>query len=300
MATRAAVSVAQLQARRQRPWPLRSDGTWLWLATAALLSLSLCASSSLLSVSARAVPTSVVGSVNVIYLATMQQVTQTHQHSRQCTTPRLAPPRRTARRISANQHQQPARLHTNAGRLARWGACACAHGAVDCCCHCRCRCCRCQSLQAYQVSTSTPEFNRTTFTPTSGLDAGAATLTDGLADFAVTTSSVPDALAAKYPNLRAYPFMTTAMSPGYNLPSEVGSATLVLTPLTMCRITRGNITHWSAAEGRKSGRSGAVPSRVQFTPESWCHEYCHCLLRLHFSISRALALTRHGVALCAL
>lgn len=100
-----------------------------------------------------------------------------------------------------------------------------------------------QSLQAYQVST--PEFNRTTFTPTSGLEVGAATLTDGLVDFAVTTSSVPDAIQAKYPNLRAYPFMTTAMTPGYNLPADVvGSATLVLKPLTMCKITRGEITYW--------------------------------------------------------
>jgi len=62
--------------------PLRSDGTLRrCLALLSLSLLSLCASSSL--VAARAVPTTVVGSVNVIYLAAMQQVSEAEQKQQQ-------------------------------------------------------------------------------------------------------------------------------------------------------------------------------------------------------------------------
>ena len=64
----------------------------------------------------------------------------------------------------------------------------------------------------------------------------------------MTTTSVPDAMSAVHPTLDAYPMATVPVMPVYNLPTAtVGLAQLVLTNQAMCRIWRGNITHWSVA-----------------------------------------------------
>ena len=47
-----------------------------------------------------------------------------------------------------------------------------------------------------------------------------------------------------------------SVAPAYNLPAIVGSVTLALDALILCRMWRGNITHWSARSCGNKGRLG--------------------------------------------
>lgn len=101
-----------------------------------------------------------------------------------------------------------------------------------------------QSLLAYQLLV--PSFSAT-LGYNSGREGGLNAATSGSWDWVVTTSSVPDSVRAAHPTLESYPIATVGIAPAYNLPTAtVGSATLSLTNQAMCRIWRGNITHWSA------------------------------------------------------
>lgn len=81
----------------------------------------------------------------------------------------------------------------------------------------------------------------------SGLPGGLAAATSGLYDFTVTSSSFPDTLKAGYPSIDSFPINAAGVAPYYSLPTgTLGSATLTLTTVAMCKIWRGNITYWSA------------------------------------------------------
>lgn len=108
-----------------------------------------------------------------------------------------------------------------------------------------------ESLTAYQLQADLPWI---TLSVQSGSVAGIAAATSGLYDWVVTTSSVSEAMRAAHPNLEAYPLITVPITPAYNLPTAtVGSATLSLHSEVMCRIWRGNITHWSVAAKEQKG-----------------------------------------------
>lgn len=80
----------------------------------------------------------------------------------------------------------------------------------------------------------------------SGLPGGLAAASSGSYDFTVTSSSVPDTLKAGFPSLEAFPIMAAGIAPYYSLPTgTVGTAMLTLTTVAMCKIWRGNLTHWS-------------------------------------------------------
>ena len=96
---------------------------------------------------------------------------------------------------------------------------------------------------AYQVAN--PELQgAVTLTGQSGFAAGQAAALSGNYDFTITTSSVPDDTRATNPTMRSYPLLASAVALNYFLPDTVGSAQLKLTNLAICRMSRGNITHW--------------------------------------------------------
>lgn len=102
-----------------------------------------------------------------------------------------------------------------------------------------------QSLLAYQLQVAS--FSGVSLAYNSGLVGGLSAATSGSFDWVVTTSSVPDYVRAAHPTLESYPIATVGIAPAYHLPTAtVGTATLSLTNEAMCRIWRGNITHWSA------------------------------------------------------
>jgi hypothetical protein len=128
-----------------------------------------------------------------------------------------------------------------------------------------------QALLAYQLQV--PTFTGVTLSFTSGLDNGMRAVRSTQFDWVVDTNSLPDWLRGSRPTLEAFPIATISVAPAYNLPATVGSATLALDALTLCRMWRGNITHWSAATAatrggrakqgnppRKSGRSSEMNS----------------------------------------
>ena len=108
-----------------------------------------------------------------------------------------------------------------------------------------------QALLAYQLQV--PTFTGVTLSFTSGLDNGMRAVRSTQFDWEVDTNSLPDWLRGSRPTLEAFPVATISVAPAYNLPATVGSATLALDALTLCRMWRGNITHWSA---RSSGNKG--------------------------------------------
>ena len=100
-----------------------------------------------------------------------------------------------------------------------------------------------QALLAYQLQE--PSFTGVTLSVNSGLANGLAAATSGQWDFVVTSSSVPDAMRATSPTMESYPIAVGGVAPFYNLPTDVvGTATLTLTNLAICRMWRGDITHW--------------------------------------------------------
>ena len=107
-----------------------------------------------------------------------------------------------------------------------------------------------QSLLAYQLQV--PTFTGVTISSNSG-DTGLDMATSGNFDWTIATGSVPDRVRAIHPTLEAYPIATVGIAPAYNLPAAVGSATLTLTNEAMCRIWRGNITHWSVGVQPRRG-----------------------------------------------
>jgi ABC-type phosphate transport system substrate-binding protein len=68
-------------------------------------------------------------------------------------------------------------------------------------------------------------------------------------DFLVSTASPTPADYQAMPTLGYYPFQGNGIVPTYNLPTSVSNAeTLALDGVTMCKIMRGNITHWNDPE----------------------------------------------------
>ena len=108
-----------------------------------------------------------------------------------------------------------------------------------------------EALLAYQLVE--PNLTGATLSSNSG-DTGLAMATSGNFDWTVTTTSLPDRVRAAHRTLESYPIATVGIAPAYNLPDSVGDSTLTLSTETMCRIWRGNITHWSVAVRRQ--RSG--------------------------------------------
>jgi ABC-type phosphate transport system substrate-binding protein len=108
-----------------------------------------------------------------------------------------------------------------------------------------------EALLAYQLVE--PAFTGVTLSSNSG-DNGLAMAASGNFDWTVTTTSLPDKMRKVHPTLESYPIAMVGIAPAYNLPDSVGDSTLTLTTETMCRIWRGNITHWSVAMRRQ--RSG--------------------------------------------
>jgi ABC-type phosphate transport system substrate-binding protein len=113
-----------------------------------------------------------------------------------------------------------------------------------------------QSLLAYQLQV--PTFTGVTLSSNIG-DTGLAMATSGNFDWTISTGSVPDRARTAHPTLEAYPVATIGVVPAYNLPvATVGDATLTLVNEVMCRIWRGNITHWSVAVRQRSARDRAA------------------------------------------
>ena len=104
-----------------------------------------------------------------------------------------------------------------------------------------------QALLAYQLQV--PEFTGVTITSHSGLAAGLAAAQSGAFDFVVGSSSAPDSMRTTSPTMESYPIAVAGVAPFYNLPAEVGTDVLTLTNEAMCRMWRGDITHWSAEKG---------------------------------------------------
>jgi ABC-type phosphate transport system substrate-binding protein len=91
-----------------------------------------------------------------------------------------------------------------------------------------------------------PEFTRVTFASSSGSTGGIKDAISGAFDLVVSTNPIPYAMQPSAPNVKSYPFFSSAYAPFYNFPVKtVGSAQLVLTMLAMCQIWRKNITVWS-------------------------------------------------------
>ena len=88
---------------------------------------------------------------------------------------------------------------------------------------------------------------------TIGLDNGMRAVRSTQFDWVVDTNSLPDWLRRSRLALEAFPTATISVAPAYNLPATVGSATLALDALTLCRMWRGNITLWSAATAATKG-----------------------------------------------
>ena len=99
-----------------------------------------------------------------------------------------------------------------------------------------------QALLAYQLQV--PEFTGVTITSHSGLAAGLAAAQSGAFDFVVGSSSAPDSMRTTSPTMESYPIAVAGVAPFYNLPAEVGTDVLTLTNEAMCRMWRGDITHW--------------------------------------------------------
>ena len=103
-----------------------------------------------------------------------------------------------------------------------------------------------ETLLAYQLLV--PSFS-VTLSTNSGA-SGRVAASSGLFDFTIASNGVSDAMRVTNPGLEAYPIATSGIAPLYNLPTAVvGSATLELTNQAMCRIIRGDITHWSVNRG---------------------------------------------------
>lgn len=94
-----------------------------------------------------------------------------------------------------------------------------------------------------------------TFSSHSGLTAGETAMSSGNFDFVVASSSVSDVYAASNPTVRSYPIMASALAPSYALPASAGNAKLKLTTVTLCKMWRGEITHWSVAGRAEQSKS---------------------------------------------
>ena len=123
-----------------------------------------------------------------------------------------------------------------------------------------------QSLLAYQLQV--PSFSGVTLSSNSG-EGGRTAAASGSFDWTVATNSVPDTMRVTHPTLESYPIASVGVAPSYNLPAEtVGAATLTLHSEVMCRMWRGDITHWSAHTGSGTvsttmGRSGGSGAAAQ-------------------------------------
>lgn len=101
-----------------------------------------------------------------------------------------------------------------------------------------------QALVAYQLIT--PDFIGIELSLAAGAAAGLAGALSGEYDFVIHTGALAPVSQAVVPNVESYPILLNAHAPFYNLPSSVGTDTLVLTSRAACEIWRSNITMWYA------------------------------------------------------